>query len=360
MYDKKEFIELAKQQSPEELADYIPCAVEILGELGQEHGEYYRAKVADFILFAGRLAPLLAKEKGRERVSFPVTSQDVLTSDFLANKITPWVEMVRERLFGSPQAPFQSIKEAIEWIEHEGQRGLDEETKKKAKKLMATLIGITHWSIAAKTLQYPGEDGQLKVVMVWAGSALELLADQTLEMMRATGFEQASLVMYILTVYKPLLRRVKLTKHTANYLLPTGGALRPVSLTLDIKARDLDFEDLRRIYGSIREQLQVKKGKPLNERHHKLVQIVQEKGGAPKPNEKGTVAFWTSVMDEVNKWYRNTLLEGKDRHYKNWRAAKKAYNDLNEKLKTHSGWEPGVVSDESIRIHKAKRGGKRK
>jgi hypothetical protein len=102
------------------------------------------------------------------------------------------------------------------------------------------------------------------------------------------------------------------------------------SITLDINARDISFRELQEIYKGIRKELRGIKSKPLNERHLKLYQIVQEKGGTPERGEKGTVEFWKSVMYKINEWNKREKQGYKD--YTEWRAVKKAYRELIKKL----------------------------
>ncbi len=295
---------------------------------------YYDQNVNDATLFVQRLMPLLAREDGKQSESTHthslLTPDVLLTSDFLADKIAPWVGMMRERLFGSPQARFQSMNEATKWIEHESQ-GLDEETREEANQLAERLQEITHWSISGKVLPHPGEDGWLKNTPVWPGTSLELIADETLRMEKATGFNQASLVMYMLADIKPLLVRIRQTKHIAHYPLPTGEALTPRHITLDIWAKDLSFEDLQGVYKGIRKELKVVKKKGLKQEHWELYQIVQQKGGAPRG--KGTVAFWESVKDEYKEKCRDVKCGS-------WKAAKIAYDRMIQTLEECYGSSP--------------------
>jgi hypothetical protein len=65
------------------------------------------------------------------------------------------------------------------------------------------------------------------------------------------------------------------------------------------------------------------KKKGLDERHLQLCKLVQRKGRTPKG--KGTVAFWTSVMQAWNEL-------SPDHQYKTWKGAKMAYERLIGKI----------------------------
>ena len=120
-------------------------------------------------------------------------------------------------------------------------------------------------------------------------------------MANATGFPQSSLVMHILTNVQPLLPRVRISRHITNYALPSGELLGSHSIILDIRAKDLTFDELRQTYNSHRELLDLKKGKTLNKKHWQIYQLVQKRGGPIIG--KGTVAFWKSVKNEWNNLY---------------------------------------------------------
>jgi hypothetical protein len=232
--NRYEFTEYVKQGCSDELVAYVPESMEKFGELlFQEHGKYYSDKRPSAIEFIGMLASLLAKDRDQGRSAFKITPSNMLTGDFLANKISPWVEMVRARLFGSPQSPFKSISDGIKWIEDEGKKHSSEITMKERKPLVDKLPEMVRSDSSAgvsvdlppELLPYPAKNGWLERVRVLPGTPPGLLASETARMAKNTGFNQASLVMYILADIKPLLPRVRLTSHRGYYELPTGEAL---------------------------------------------------------------------------------------------------------------------------------------
>jgi len=233
-----------------------------------------------------------------------LTPDILLTSDFLVHKIATWVKRLREKLFGSPAAPFQTLEEATSWIECEVAKGnpaLDEE---KVKALMKPLLQMGYTVGWEHLLPYPGKGGWQKIVRVpvkGRDNSLSLLHQETLSMANATGFPQSSLVLHILTNIQPLLPRVRISRHITNYDLPSGELFGSHSITLDIRAKDLTFNELRQTYNSHREILDLTKGKALNKKHWQIYQLVQKRGGPVKGN--GMVAFWKSIKDEWNNLY---------------------------------------------------------
>jgi hypothetical protein len=152
-------------------------------------------------------------------------------------------------------------------------------------------------------------------------SPLSWLENETRIMARATGFPQLSLVQFVLTGTKPVLPRYWVRGHSDYASLPSGEQMQPIYIRIEISARDLTFEELRRIYNGYREILQLKKhklreGKELAKSHWELYQLVRAKGGPP---ERKKVVFWESVKGAWNNSHPRD-------EYKTWKGVKLAYD----------------------------------
>jgi len=274
-----------------------------------------------------------------------LTSDILLNSDFLADRILPWVQLVRTELFGSADAPFSSNKDAENWIQERsspGVYGVGGGTGWNERDMREQLVhDILSASVSVavpleRTLEYLGEDGKVHQIKIkgreledweisqlreeydkWTMHSLSWLENETRIMARATGFTKPSLVQFILMGIRPVLPRY-LVKGKAGYqATPTGDILQPFHLEIEIRARDLGFEELRRIYQTYR-HTQPRKAKAFKEEHREIYRLVKEKGGPV--SGKGSVQFWKSVMEQWNLH--------SDKRYSSWKGIKIAYERI--------------------------------
>ena len=87
------------------LADYIYCS-----------------NVRDMAQLDGLVRSLLANQSdkaGNNQSVTELTPDTLLTSSFLAEKITPWIETIRTELFGSPTVPFKNVTNSEQWIKQQ-------------------------------------------------------------------------------------------------------------------------------------------------------------------------------------------------------------------------------------------------
>ncbi len=326
-------------------------AVEVLAGYVYKHGYNHGEDLNDLIR---SLAVSIPRDKESVLLA-ELTPDDRVTSAFLAGKIAPWIRMLREEIFGAPEAPFATIGEADRWLEQERWRESDipwldwkEHEKeylhiaKAYRKRGFVFPPIDGAQIYTQIypLLHPKDDDFIKCVPVNppSGSFLAYhlhhhnysapllwMAAEIEGMAKATGFNQTSLFAYILTGIEPILPRWQLHTKIQVQPLHSGEQLSFVSVNLEIKAKDLSFEELQEVYRHIREQLKVKKTKPLNVNHLALYKMVQEKGGQPR---KGTVKFWESVREELNKRRRP------NQRYDTWKGVKITYDRIIDKLET--------------------------
>mgnify|MGYP001145427330 CR=1 FL=1 len=155
-------------------------------------------------------------------------------------------------------------------------------------------------------------------------------------MCEATGFNQPSLVQFILMGTPPIVPRYWIGALPYYRPIPLGPdhkgfqdeLLRVSYVDIRIWAQDFTFEEFRKVYNSYRELLQLKKhklreGKELVKSHWEIYQLVKERGGLPKG--KGKVAFWESVKGEWNKLHPQNK-------YQTWKGVKLAYDRIIARL----------------------------
>lgn len=257
--------------------------------------------------------------------------KNLLYSYFLLDKLSLSVKAIRRGIFKSIDAPFKTIEEATNWIEQEGQN--KPSNFEEANKLVNKLQEMTHWTVSCKVLPYIGGDGWQRIIVVWAGTLSERLADETKELAEATGFNQASLVMHILTGIKPLLPLAQIVTHISNFNAPSGETFLSHRVELKITARDLSTSQLSQIYKEMRGKLGVESDRHIKEDDFKLYETVRILGYPPEQNKtsrsrkraKGTVDFWKTVQKEFEKGEK----QGKR---KTWNAYRVAYHRLLRKL----------------------------
>jgi len=279
-------------------------------------------------------------EEEGESVVAGLTAETLITSDFLIEAISHWVELVRKEIVGSSQAPFTTLREAQMWIEQGGPQEAEvmREQLIKREEARRRHEGFT---MQMRSMPYLGEDGTKRFAQIigpeprkWTMplkredaaryTELNWLNSETQIMESATGFSQLSLIQFILTGIKPILRRFATGWYLSHFTLPNGKKLRPTRVEIDVRARDLSFQELQGIYTQYRMALQFQRGKTLNEKHLALYQLVSTKGGPPKG--KGTVSFWESIKEEWNTKHPRG-------GYQTWKGVKMAYDRICQNLR---------------------------
>lgn len=273
----------------------------------QNKPDVYPSDVGSTINLAYRFKNFKNKNSTNEYkpMSVNLSPHNLMTSEYFVEKVTPYVEQVRKKVFGNKKPPFDSIKKAVSWIEKKAKEPLPLDIEKRIErlhnKLQEAYDQLTKnpvpWTISShyETLDYPG-DGYVKRVPA-IHPELHRIKEATDIIEKATGFERYSVTLFILTGISPILPRIKTYWNNVMQKLPTGEVLNRFNITLEINSKDLRFEDLREAYNSLRNHLRVVKKKPLNRNHERLFQRVKELGGSPK---KGSTAFWKKIAKELN------------------------------------------------------------
>ena len=332
--DRKEYIEKVEAKAVPTLRPFIAPTVDILGDT-LRLGRY---EVADIIEIADRLASELKKmgvAKGQpEQGEVPV--EPTVTSEFLGDLITPWVEDVRQELFDSRVAPFFTFEQAKKWVEEqreETSKWLQEKTKEYGEKFRIDAKRETETKAESKPQRkifegkYPFvahaiEEGDVDyppfVVCQYRANKIA----------NVSGFDTSSVFYYILMGVRPVLTKVQAHVEEEESRLPSGDSLVNRLVIVEMRG-ELSFEELRHLYQQIRQDLGVKRTKAFNEKHLQLYQVVRHNGVVPKG--KGTKHFWEAVQEDMNDWINKN---GKGDPYTTWRGVKRAYDLLSSKLRS--------------------------
>lgn len=319
---------------------------------GRESAEYTHLlePLAKFVYEADiTYLPLIGKLAERLLASAPETvtgeTTPSVTADFVAERVKPWIEEVRQRLFHSETAPFSRIEDAQMWWD-EAEKRMDEWSK-----------SVDEW--ISRTDEWPGtermdvgenrsagrppepwpllkpserhapppvpkappraeEDEQLRAY-------IGLLYDGV-EISDVTGFTLKSVKMWILAGAAPLLPTYTLGILNRSHALPDGTHVSNRFARVTVRG-ELKFEDLRALYGEIKRRLGTRGSKRPTKKQLEVYRLVTRNGDTP-PHE-GKVAFWERKKDEWNREHP------KDK-YTTWKGIKGAYDRPRKKMATRT------------------------
>lgn len=266
-----------------------------------------------------------------------ISSQDLVTSDFLVRKITSWVEKTREELFGAPEPPFiDDLESAISWIETTARIDLENKNPAAAsiKKEIYQIAEQQETSVPflRRDIFVP-VNNKVKSIFVQPGTLLYNLSRKIETIAGATGFGKPSVITYILTGLEPILPRVNITFQTGRASLPDNGdhkvEKKPVtisrkSIVIEIQSADLSPQELKAIYDRYRQELKIRKTKSLSKDQVKLFYLVYNRGGPPR---EGAKAFWQDVKEV---WNSNPA----NKPYKSWEGVYQRYKIVERKMES--------------------------
>ena len=230
----------------------------------------------------------------------------MITGEFLVDKITPWVEDVRQDLFYSREAPFKTAMEASEWLTDVIAKEIEviEANSRGTMNSWTNFLLRNHPSVYYYKLHKEHGAPLPNIFLVrWAE-----------EIAKATGFNNADVELYILTGTNPTLQRMEEKIHE----VPLGEDWISRFVTVTIRG-EISYKEFFDLYQRVRDKLRIRRSKPLNEKHLQLYCLVKLKGGPVCG--KGAVAFWESINQE---WHNPAS--------KTWKGAKVAYVRLGKRL----------------------------
>jgi hypothetical protein len=325
-----------------------------LAELG-EHG---RGDVVRCIRLAAWLqeASLEVPQAGIQGSSIPVraaarpTPEMRLRSAQLRDQIDASVRAVRQALFGQPSAPFASLSDAIEWMEGEvrhlydgiepwarvlyqplwdhalkpspriGEPGAAESSQRLAMLLDAMQAGVIG-SIAPAEPGGLDEEGHQGMVDAPACRLQRYIR----QLARASGFSPPAVAAYVLADVLPILEAYTIDVDSLTVPLPFGGAdVQRNQVTITVHARDLSYQEHRKIFRQVRQELQLVRAHGLTDEDIEFLQLVKSLGVPPKG--WGSGPYWTHVQRTWNRKHREDRFQTPD-------GPRMWYRRLQEKLK---------------------------
>jgi hypothetical protein len=273
-----------------------------------------------------------------------------LRSAQLMHQIDASVETVRLSLFGQPSAPFASLPEAISWIEGEV-RHLYEGIACWARARYQTL-----WDQALAPAPLAGEPGTVETsqrltVLLDAMQAGDIgsiapaehgglheegrtavvdapacqLQRHVRQLARASGFAPPDVAAYLLANIPPILNPATITVEHLTVPVPFGGGeIQRTQVTITVHARDLSYQEHRRMFRQVRRELNLARIKGMTDEDLQFLQLVDSLGIPPTGRGSGT--YWAQVQRAWNRHHPEERYETPD-------GLRMQYDRLQRKLK---------------------------
>lgn len=328
-------LELEKNASPDlQGNNALTRAVELYEITGNELSVN---QTADILRLAERIRINSLKEEDdflNLDGSVELSLQDIVSSDYLVDKISYWIEQIREELFGVTEPPFpDDLESSISWIETTAL--IDLENNKSAKDStegdirQLTSSQQTGVPFLMRDILIPSKSS-VKSIWVQPGTLLYNLSRKIETISRATGFGKHALTTYILTGLEPILPRLSISLNLGKAVLPcrnndlqdSNYKLTKRSLKIEIHTADLSPKELKMIYDKYRRELRIRKTKSLSSEQVKLYYMVRNRGGPPV---QGSKAFWQEIRAAWNKIPDN-------KPYKSWEGVYQRYKIVERKM----------------------------
>jgi hypothetical protein len=237
-----------------------------------------RADLSACLQLAGRLEAAYPSQQPDTTIAatapIVISPGAVIASETWAEELRPWVERVRQEVFGNTKPPFKTVEEAGQALK---------------------------------------------------GTTQEVLINQAIEeITTATRFSQAAIAAYIVTGIKPFVSSAEIRVQGITCQMPTGGEFARTQATIEINWGDMSFERFKYMHREVRKALGIQKVKGLTDRDQRLLDLVKRLGGEPS---QGKSSFWERVRKEWNSAVGST-------EYRTWRGLEMKYRRLQKKLNT--------------------------
>lgn len=333
--NKNEFKKLVKAKAAGPVTDKsLNVAMDLFPDLREKR------HVSTILQVASRLDIAYVTDEG-EGADAALTPSALIESDRLAELIKPEIEKLRKSVFKKTTPPFQSYEDGLAWIMEEFNKNpLD------SKKLPGGNAPVIHPGQAPRrarpqyVLPHPefiayldleGKYGVVKTPKTWweyigvgnaetGSKALVRIAEKTRQLSEITGFHQGQLVWSLFTGEGPLLPLYNVKPNDRFY----NGRIFRKSVTIEVFSGDLTLEQLRRLYGRVRQELRATGKRRVSRDNQRLLSVVKDLGGGPAEGETKK-DFFTRVQLEYNRRARR-------KHFASWDSARKAYERLLKRL----------------------------
>lgn len=256
-----------------------------------------------------------------------------IEGDDLANVIEPWVEHVRNEIFGATSPPFSDYQDAVEWLNNEEEKvpevpkedveeamRLMSEAKTKLWQVRQLLHHPVHpFRVEQSVVPYADlREPDVQYVLAPIDTPLGLLAEQSKAIAEATGLSQVSVVAYILANIDPVIRPIVVQDCQRMSTMPDGAVVWRHHAEIEVNSGNISQDDFKLVFKQVKESIQTGgRKKRLTRKHRTLLSVLGELG--EQPTEETVKAYWTRVMIAYNE-----RVKPEDR-YTHWDGPRKAY-----------------------------------
>jgi hypothetical protein len=286
---------------------------------------------------------------GTARPSRP-TPEMRLRSAQLTQQIEASVRAVRRGVFGQPSAPFDALPDAIAWMAgevrhlHDGiapwARALyqplwdrafegppltgEPDTPETSERLAVLLDAMQAGVIGSIAPAEPGgrhdEEGPGA-----ADPPACRFQRYVRQLAQASGFSSPAVAAYLLADIPPILEAYTIDVKPLTAPIPFGGGevLRN-QVTITVHARDLSYQEHRKIFRQVRQELQLVRAHGLTDKDIEFLQLVKVLGVPLKG--WGSGPYWTQVQRTWNRTHRGDRFQTPD-------GPRMWYRRLQKKLK---------------------------
>lgn len=309
---KKTFLQHLKVAAPKDLRGKpYDIASEFIEKFGKD--EFCYSDLSAAIEIMGKMK----KSHAKSDLQFKFKEKVIITSEFLLEKIIPWVEETREKVFGSPKPPFD-WEGAVKWIENEAKRSGKIKSEEEAEELMNRMGELTRefreYYFYPDFLRRPfpyAKRGEKWIYNEIVNSPnLEFLELETRRMAKITGFSQAALVIHVLSGLKIVVSRLQISTSISSHALSKQETLSGKEINLKIRARDFTFRELWSVYQKIKKEINLEKDRPLKGKHLQIYVFVKRLGKPPERGEPGHYRFWYQAEKKWNDKYPEDKYSG--------------------------------------------------
>ena len=239
-------------------------------------GQYYKWDVAKVIEYLGRLVIHLAQADEALLASLRLNPECELTSDYLANLLNRRIREMRRRVFHDEKPPFTSYDDAITWMEGRSVELTEDIIMQMTEIQLETLLPYLAGNDVFYIYPKPESDDLWHVVK------------EAHRVSEKTGFTPISVALYILANIKPMLTPYYWSSISLPVEIDTeNGSIKYSRRQVKIQLNtEISWNELLRLYRSIRGTLGVTKKKAAGNKQLELYRLVQERGAPPPKKAK--------------------------------------------------------------------------
>lgn len=246
-----------------------------------------------------------------EELSLAFTPEAQITGEYLLRFIQPAIEHLRIQRFSQTTPPFDTRDAAAAWIEKESEqnrRQWEEAHPDKHPDSLARIQAIAkengfeppEWK--RTTLPYMKQDAAwAKGAVTYPNTFLYTLAKESKQLAKYTGFDQAQLVLHVLTGKPLVYPRIKIQQHSHSYAVPGDTHLNRSAVTLTVNTGDITENELRHIRRKVKQITTGAKSQSFTENDYNVLYFIeQELGGVPSSHK---MDFWRKAEQQWNEKY---------------------------------------------------------